>query len=185
MNDLRKRRHRRLSRFSTARCRAHCRGTTFAELVVAILIVGMLVVAALKTLGGATQAARYTAEKTIAQGLAEELLTEILCTHYAEPDDPSVFGIEGSESSTSRSLYDDVDDYNGWSASPPQDKDGTVRTDKANWRRQVAVRYVDDHDLTADSATDQGVKEISVKVYSGTKLVTTLTSIRANCDEDE
>jgi len=158
------------------------RGVSFAEVTVATVIVGMMIAAALRSLGGATQASRFTAQQAIGQLLADDLMSEIQDTGYSEPTETAVFGIEPSESSTARGAYDDVDDYDGWDASPPQMKDGTVMTDKANWRRAVAVRYVDDQSLTVQSATDQGVKEITVSVYDGTKLITQLIGIRTKAD---
>lgn len=157
-------------------------GVTFAEVTVATAIVGMLIVAALRTLGGATQASRYTAEHAIGLLLAGDLMSEIMNAEYAEPTETAVFGIEPSESSTVRAAYDDVDDYNGWDASPPQLKDGTVMSDKAGWRRTVSVRYLEDQNLGAETATDRGVKEITVTVNAGARQITELTAIRTDHD---
>ncbi len=162
--------------------RFHRHGVSLAEVTVATVIVGMMMVAALRTLGASTQAARLTAERSIGQLLAEDLMTEILNSEYSEPTETAVFGIESSESSTDRAAYDDVDDYDTWNASPPQTKDGADISDKSHWQREVAVRYLDDQDLTTQSASDQGVKEITVSVYVGERLIAKLTAIRTNRD---
>ena len=84
---------------------------------------------------------------------------------YSDPDGSPVFGHESGESTSVRSAFDDVDDYDGWNASPPQYRDGTVIPDRTNWRQRVTVTYVvADEPRRQTSATDQGVKRIHVTI---------------------
>ncbi len=114
--------------------------------------------------------------------LAQELMSEIIIAEYIEPDEASVFGPEASETGGNRSLFDDVDDYHNWDASPPQDTDGTVIPDRAGWRRTVTVEYLDASDLTMTVGGDQGVKRITVTVTRSGNTVAQLIGIRTDAD---
>jgi hypothetical protein len=106
-------------------------------------------------------------------------MAEILQARYREPVDTPAFGIEAPESRTCRALWDDVDDYNGWTESPPQAKDGTSLGLPAGWRRDVAVDYVTPDDPTAKSGTDQGIKRIIVTVTDPAGKKTVVQALRA------
>ena len=59
----------------------------------------------------------------------------------AIPADRPAFGPDSGESSWHRrSVFDDVDDYNGWNESPPQYRDGTTIPDRDDWRHRVDSR---------------------------------------------
>ncbi|MCU0914914.1 MAG: prepilin-type N-terminal cleavage/methylation domain-containing protein [Planctomycetes bacterium] len=138
------------------------RGFTLIETLLSTVIVAVMFVAALNTLG----ASRVTQLKAalIGQGrmLAEALMAEILPQHYEEPDGACVFGREAGELETSRAAYDDVDDYQGWSESPPVTCEGTVLPDAAHWTRSVTVAWVDPLNPRQVSGAETGVKRITV-----------------------
>src|SRR6476660_1423584 len=96
-----------------------CRGLTLIEVVAATMIVGLMAVAALNALAAATKSSNSIGNRAVAAGLADELMSEIMMQPYSDPDGASVFGHESAESTSPRSAFDDVDDYNGWNASPP------------------------------------------------------------------
>ena len=97
-------------------------------------------------------------------GLADELMSEIVQQPYSDPDGSAVFGRESGESPTPRSAFDDVDDYDGWNASPPQYRDGTTIPDRTNWRQRVVITRVVPTNPTQTSGTDQGAKRIRVTI---------------------
>ena len=72
--------------------------------------------------------------------------------------------MKGPKAATPRTGFDDVDDYDGWSSTPPQDRSGTVRSDLAGWTREVSVKWVKPADPTGVTASDEGVKRIIVTV---------------------
>jgi type II secretory pathway pseudopilin PulG len=159
------------------------RGLTLIEVIASTLIVSLMAVAALNALGAATKSANSIGNRAIAAGLADELMSEILMQSYSDPDGSPVFGHESGESSTVRSAFDDVDDYDGWNASPPQYRDGTVIPDRTNWRQRVAVTYVVPTNPTQTSATDQGAKRIRVSIeYQG---VTVADQYAVRTDTDD
>ena len=160
------------------------RAFSMAEVLVSLLIVSGLVVVALNTVGDATVGRQKAADRGLGQLLAQDLISEILRQYYQEPDDTPIFGREASESATSRAAYDDVDDYHGWDASPPQQRDGTEIPDAAGWRRCVAVEYADPDDLTATVVSDLGVKRITVTVKNNDIVVASLLAVRIGLDYD-
>ncbi len=167
--------------------RHHARGgLSLLEVTFATMIVGGLMVAALQTVGAATRSARTNANQAIGQLLAQDLLAEILDSRYIEPVElPIVFGPESTETSGTRTGFDDVDDYDGWVASPPQSKDGTPLSERTSWRREVVVRYVKRNDLSTPTAADDGLKEITVSVSFDNRLMAQRIAIRANVDSPE
>ena len=110
--------------------------------------------------------------------LAGQLLSEVLQNQYMDPNSPG-FGLESGESNTARSSIDDVDDYNGWSESPPKWRDGTVIPGLTGWKRSVAVAYADPNNLNA-CGTDVGLKRVAVTVTDPQGRAVTVTALRSS-----
>ena len=129
-------------------------GFTLVEAAVAMVIVAVMFVASLNTVG----VSRITQHKAVlvcrGRMFAESLLAEIQQQAYQEPGTTYVFGRETGELATSRVAYDDVDDYNGWSESPPVAKDGAALPNSTDWRRTVTVEWVNPLDPQQVSATE-------------------------------
>jgi len=144
---------------------------TLTEVVVASVIVGVMLVAALDTLGAARRSERITSERARGQLLAQELMSEILAQAYEDPTAalPGVLGPEAGEGgSGNRAGFDDVDDYYDWADSPPKYKDGTPLPDAAGWSRVVDVHFVFPYAVDNIALVDLGVKRITVTVkYNG------------------
>ncbi len=170
---------RRLRTYSVLR---RARAMTMVEAVMATLIVSLMLVAALNLVGGARLSERILADRGVGQALAEGLLAEILTQPYVDPDDVvDTFGLTSSEKATGdRSLFDDVDDYNGWSATPPEATDGTSLTEYSGWTRSVEVDWVTLNDLESAAGADNGIKRIVVTVKTGDRIVSTLTAYRSS-----
>src|SRR3954465_3611720 len=139
-------------------------GLTLIEVIASTIIVSMMAVAALNALAAATKSSNSIGNRAVAAGLADELMSEIMMQSYSDPDGSPVFGHESGESTSVRSAFDDVDDYDGWNASPPQYRAGTTIPERANWRATVAVTFVVPTTPTTTSATDQGAKRIRVTI---------------------
>ncbi len=141
------------------------RGFSLLEISVSTLIAGGVLVVALKTVGSSASSARANAEQARATHLAAVLMAEIVGAKYREAKLPRLFGPEpGETASGSRALFDDVDDYHGWTECPPQNKDGTVLPGLAGWQRSVTVQYVSPDNLAMVGAVDLGVKRVTVTV---------------------
>ncbi len=154
------------------------RAFSMVEVIISMVVVGGMTVAALYTVGAAKLGIHKITSRNSGSLLAQQLMAEILTQSYAEPVEAPVFGNEPSERASLRTDYDDVDDYDTWSASPPQYKDGTVIPDLDRWARKVSVAWVNANDLSLTSGSETSVKRITVTVtYNGVE-VTSLTAVR-------
>ena len=160
------------------RMTARPRALSMIEAVISIAIVGVMMVAALNTVGASKLGQQKTGDRGKGALLAQQLISEILRQHYLEPVDTPGFGRESSESGGDRADYDDVDDYDGWASSPPEEKDGTVIPDLNGWRRSVEVDWVSPDDLNTPIGDDKSVKRIIVTVSRDGVPVASLTAVR-------
>ena len=148
------------------------------------MIVGMMAVATLNALGAATKSSDTIGNRAIASGLADELMSEISQQPYSDPDGSTGFGREGGESASPRSAFDDVDDYDTWTASPPQYRDGTTIPDRTNWRQSVVITRVVPTNPSQTSGTEQGAKRIRVTIEFKSQVLADQTAFRTNADEN-
>lgn len=155
------------------------RGFSLVEVVVATLIVGVMMVAAMNTLGAFIRGQQRMAQQSRGWLLAQQLASEVLEQSYEEQIDAPTFGRESGEAFDRRTDYDDVDDYHGWDASPPQERDGTGMSELAQWRRTVSVDLVDVNNPDTTVVTDQGLKRIIIEVFSGDEGMARLVVLRS------
>jgi len=134
-------------------------------------------------LGAATRSADSIGNRAVASGLADELLSEIIQQAYSDPNGATVFGRESGESSTPRSAFDDVDDFNSWNASPPQYRDGTAIPNRTDWRQKVQVTWVVPSNPSQTSGTDQGAKRIRVTIEYQDQELADQSAIRTDTDD--
>jgi len=141
-------------------------GFTLVEVVISFLIVGIMLVVALNTVGSVFRSYAIARERQQGYTLAADLMAEILQTRYEDPNDTPTFGLETGESSTPRNDYDDVDDYDGWSVSPPQARDGSSVPNSEGWTRIARVWWVPVLDPTTEVSSETGLKKVEVEVIS-------------------
>ena len=141
-----------------------CRAFTMIEASVSVAIVGILLVVALNTVGASTANQFRSAQNATADQLAQGLLDDILQLPFEEPKSTPLFGRESGESAFSKTNYDDVDDFIGWSESPPQDRASTPMAELTGWTRSVIVEWVLTAAPTTISLSDTGLKRITVTV---------------------
>ncbi len=118
------------------------KGLSLLEVAISTILVSMLIVASLNTVAGTSATYLQAATNADARGLAELLLQEIMQRPFADATSPNNFGLEAGESGTNRLLFDDVDDYAGYSQTNPTDKSGQALTLHAGWTWTVIVDYV-------------------------------------------
>lgn len=147
------------------RSRRRRRGMTYLEVSISSLLVGLLFVGALRGLASASRAGLRSQHRVQAAQLARGLQAEICGLPYQDPNEAPVFGSEASESSgTIRADFDDVDDFHNWTETPPTTSTGVTIPHITNWQRTVTVAYADPNNLPQTSATDEGVKRVTVRV---------------------
>ena len=154
------------------------RATTLVEVAVSTLLTGILLVAALQTVRNSAFTQYKSSERATAEFLGDALLSEIIAQPYEEPNGTPTFGRESGESGGARTTWDDVDDYTGWSESPPQKKDGTTIPDLTGWQRTVTVQWVTTANTTVVSGTETGLKRIVVAVSHNGQVVWNRVALR-------
>ncbi len=140
-------------------------GFTLVESVISVLIVGLVMVAALDTLGAVARARSSQRTPNQYDALGRQLLGEILQAPYEDADQPGGWGIEAGEDDTTRADFDDLDDYDGWSTNQLQDKDGTQLAGCDGLQRSVDVYRVHPQSPYSIMASDTGLRLVRVHVY--------------------
>lgn len=166
-------------------CRSWRAGLSLVEAVIAMVVVSGLFIAALTAVGASRTGQQSLEDSVRGYALAQDLLSEILAQSYQEPDGTASMGLETGELSTSsRSAFDDVDDYHNWSASPPRHRDGTQVEGFDGWTRSVEVVRVRLGNLNGSSSSETGIKRITVTVQHGPRIVAQLTALRTSAWPD-
>lgn len=159
--------------------RSPCRGFTILETMISILIVSGMMIAAVGTVEATHRVRRIAHDRPRADLLAHDLMAEILLTpSYEEPFGVVDFGPEGAEAASGRAAFDDIDDYHGWSSTPPRARDGSILADLAGWTRSAVVTFAAPSDLAADAGSDNGIKVVTVTISRAGEELATLTSLR-------
>lgn len=154
---------------------------SLVEVIISVLIVGGVMAAVLNTIGATATIRRMDADRVRGEALAQDMLDEILSQNYEDDGEAAgSFGLTGGESATGdRSTFDDVDDYDGWSMSPPERADGTQIAGFTGWKREASVVWVDPSDPDTSSGSDTRLKRITVRVYRGSRQVASATTLRS------
>lgn len=152
---------------------------TLVETVISILIIGVVVVATLNTVGAAKMAEFRHTSHSRGLLLAQDLMTEILQHPYWDPVIEGGMGPDSPEADTgNRSLFNDVDDYHRWSASPPQHRDGSAITWADGYRREVYIVWIQPDNLSYASNVETGIKAIQVTVTYNNQVIVELMAAR-------
>lgn len=162
---------------------AGLRGASLVEVAMASLLVGVLLIAALNAVGARLRHQSMLTNRQIAFHLGQQLLAEVLENPYSDPDQTPAFGAESGETGGTREAFDDVDDFHGWDATPPESRDGNALPNRTGWRRKVIVEHVKSSDLLSTAAADEGFKRIAVEVYWNGELLATVSTVRTSAWE--
>jgi len=104
------------------------------EAVVAVAITSIAGGALLASLGGAVRSSSDAMHAAVARGLAEQLMEEIAATRFPAGTNTTPIGV-------GRTGFDDIDDFDVWSSSPPVDRSGnTLGLDGLDAAAQPATR---------------------------------------------
>lgn len=162
---------------------------TLIEAVVAMAVTVIAGSALLLGIHASLQATGDSLEQVIAQGMAEQLMDEVLGARYSavgEGGHAVNLGQSSYESSgPGRQRYNDIDDYNGVRTQPPEDLwgirlgaddgEGDVRHPAFiappavldDWRQEIDVYYVDPNDLSRRLPYGQvsDYRAVEVRIY--------------------
>ncbi len=157
---------------------------SLVEVLISTVLVGVLLVSALRAVGSVLRHRDRFNDQTRALVLANELLSEILEKPYEDSDTAGGLGVEPDEDASTRLTFDDIDDFAGWSSTPPEDRFGDSLPNNSTFWRSVSVVYLDPHEVTTEVATDQGLKRIRVVVGHGDVDLATVDAIRTRAADD-
>ena len=157
-------------------------GITMAETVVSTLIIGFVLVGTLQITGPMVRSTSVHANRLVASNLANELMEEIITKKFTDPDSDvgDFIGLDSGERSTVRADYDDIDDYNGWSASPPKLSSSQANIFLSGWTRSVEVVHVLVDDPSVESVSKTGLKKIKVTVSKDGTVLASLVSLQSS-----
>ena len=146
-----------------------------------IFLVAVMFAAVMQTVGAGRMAHYKTVGRHRGLLLSQQLLSEIQQHGYEDPDVATVsLGVDAGEVATDRADFDDVDDYTGWFASPPQDMAGLTDPGQDAWSREVSVVWVNPSDLGQISVVETKAKRIIVTVKHNGLIMSELTLVRTN-----
>jgi len=157
---------------TTPRAKPHPRAFTLVEAALSCVIIGMALVPAMAMLGATASDARSQSDLTTGVALARQLLSEVVQCQYEDPD--------GSDTGESRSTWEDLDDYNGFSESTVSSKSGAALSGYTGWRRTVAVDLVNLTSPNTVAATDVGLKRITVTATSPAGKTYSVSALRCS-----
>lgn len=168
------------------------RGFSLVEALIALTIMALAGSVLLLSVESSVETTSDAVDRMIADGVAQQLLERILTKRYAESINAgggtldAILGSIGAEADealgTGSELYDDVDDFNGYSAKPPKDPYGQLLgtgddagsqrlanfrvpgTFFQTWRVRANVYYVDPSDHTVTSNTTTAYRAVDVFV---------------------
>jgi hypothetical protein len=157
---------------------AHARGMALVEVLISSAITAVLFVAAVVTASSARITRQRSMDDINGRQLARTLLIEISKRAYKDPTGlaTDALGRDSGETANVRSTWDDIDDYTGYSQSPPTDLAGVTLID-STWRWTVTVTRVSDLAGTA-SSSETGFKRIQIDVYHGQRIAGRVINIR-------
>jgi type II secretory pathway pseudopilin PulG len=172
---------------NTVQCRNQRRaGFTLVEALISLSITSLAGAVLLLSVQSSLDTTVEAVERTIADGIAQQMLDDILTKRYVGDGDSPLLATLGAASNElpggGTSLFDDADDYAGYVAQPlkgmygellgtgddsgnPRLANFRVRSEYfQNWRLRVDVYYVDPNDHTIRSLAPTNYRAIEVHV---------------------
>jgi len=154
-------------------------GFTLIEALFAILLVGL----AIASLLGANTAFTWTnaagTDLTTAEFLLEQIKELTTTLPVIDPQTgTATFGLEPEE--TGLAAYDDLDDFDGASFSPPISADKATLSDFTTFTQQVTVENVSSSNFALAAAPhSSSFVRVTVKVLKNSKEISSASWIRA------
>jgi type II secretory pathway pseudopilin PulG len=186
--------------------RANRRAFTLVEAMIATSITVMAGTALMLGVASSLKTTNDVLDQALAAGIAQQLMDEIAGQLYCQdPANPYPYPLSGSAyelAGVCRERFNDIGDYNGFSAQPPKDRFGAgLGTDDgigglrdpnfrvtssffANWQETVSVYYVSatNQSLALSAGQTSNYQAAEVKIYfkdptQGTRLLASLRRV--------
>jgi MSHA pilin protein MshD len=157
--------------------RRRARGFAMIEAVVCVIIAAISITASMNAVTMMARTNTMRKDQARASLLARQLLDEIMQYAYEEPGVTTT--TLGPEVGETRATYDDVDDFAGYSESPPATKAGVAIPGFTGWTRSVSVIWIDPITPTSIGLNESGMKKITVTVTSPAGKKTLIAGFRS------
>ncbi|MGE0758768.1 MAG: prepilin-type N-terminal cleavage/methylation domain-containing protein [Pirellulaceae bacterium] len=165
------------------------RGFSLVEVLVSLTLLGLAGSTLLLATASTVQAGGDALAQTIARGIAEQLIDDVLGQPYIESGGNALaypLGRESGETTVPLKtiLFDDSDDYHQYTSTPPRDPwgcelgtgdgEGGLRPEAfrvadgyfVNWNVEVTVQYADESNPTIDlvAPATSGLRSVTVRI---------------------
>ena len=161
-------------------------GFSLVEATICTLLVAILFGAAVQAVGLSGMVQFKAADRARGRALAWALLGEVVQQKYSAAGEPPgnpfdlLLGTTAGPRGGDRMGFDDVDDYRDYADAPPVNRDGSAVPGATGYARRVSVTNVNPLDLGQATASDTGVKRVTVVVSRNGQTVARATALR--CD---
>jgi Tfp pilus assembly protein PilV len=136
---------------------------TLIEAALATVIVGVGVMAMMQLFATCTQNNSYAAHQTTGMLLANNIQETMASLPFDDPiQGQKYFGPEPNETTAT---WNDVDDFDGASFSPPIDSTRNTLSNLSQYTQDVAVVPVDPSRLTSQATSYTGAVRVTVTIY--------------------
>jgi len=153
-------------------------GFSLIEVLIAILLVGLAIASLVTANSAFTKANGAGAELSTAEFLSEQIRELSILLPVIDPNTGvSTFGPETGETLAD---YDDLDDFDGASFSPPISADRNVLNDLASFSQQITVENVNASDFE-QVVSDHGsfFVRVTVTVFLNSREISSVRWLRA------
>ena len=153
-------------------------GFTLIEVLIAILLIGLAIVSLISANGAFTQANGAGVELSTSEFLIEQIRELTTVLPVIDPNTgTSTFGPEASETLAD---YDDLDDFNGASFSPPISADRNALTDLSAYTQQITVENVSASDFEQVVSNHSSFfVRVTVQVFLNTREISSARWLRS------
>ncbi len=160
------------------RDRKYDSGFSLVEVLIAILLVGFAIASLVAANATFTMANGAGADLSTAEFLVEQIRELTVLLPVIDPESTVwTFGPEGGETLAG---YDDLDDFDNASFSPPIGADRSALNNLAAYRQQVTVENVSASNFEqVEADTASSFVRITVKVFLNSKQISSASWLRA------
>ncbi len=155
-------------------------GFSFVEILISIILVGLSITALVFASNSFTMSNGAGADLSTAEFLIEQIRELTTLLPVVDPETTTTqFGAETGE--TTLATYDDVDDFNAATFSPPIDASRTQLTTLTAFSQSVTVSNVSQSNFdTAVGAHASDFVKITVQIFLNGREISSASWIRAN-----
>ena len=155
-------------------------GFSLIEVLIAIVLVGLAIASLVAANSAFTKANGAGAELSTAEFLIEQIRELSVLLPVIDPETgDDTFGPEGTETLAD---YDDLDDFDGESFSPPIGADRNPLNDLAAFSQQVTVEKVSDgnfEQVVPDNDPNSHFVRVTVRVFLNSRQISSARWLRA------